>query len=170
MFIITYLVPSSARRNASKCFGCLWSLHKHIHTQNICVIAIFQMNPRYPTVLLIVTINAWPDALLNSNEQNQSLDSFFIHTLTQSLNNHMPHTHTCLTALCLGLPGWTGTRKVNQSDFTETRDIQWQVCTSLQTDNHASTPPLSFLLAGCPSCRPTNSVKALKVINPVVTN
>jgi len=37
-----------------------------------------------------------------------------------------------------------------------------QVSTSLQTDNHASTPPLSFLQAGCPSCRPTNSVKALK--------
>jgi len=37
-----------------------------------------------------------------------------------------------------------------------------QVCTSLQTDNHASTPPLSFLQAGCPSCRPTISVKALK--------
>jgi len=36
-----------------------------------------------------------------------------------------------------------------------------QICTSLQTDNHASTPPLSFLQAGCPSCRPTNSVKAL---------
>ena len=39
-----------------------------------------------------------------------------------------------------------------------------QVCTSLQTDNHASTPPLGFLQAGCPSCRPTNSVKALKAI------
>jgi len=37
-----------------------------------------------------------------------------------------------------------------------------QVCISLQTDNHASTPPLSFLQAGCPSCDPTNSVKALK--------
>jgi len=40
-----------------------------------------------------------------------------------------------------------------------------QVCTSLQTDNHASTPPLRFLRAGCPSCRPTNSVKALKAKN-----
>ena len=30
-----------------------------------------------------------------------------------------------------------------------------QVCISLQTDNHASTPPLKFLQAGCPSCRPT---------------
>jgi len=54
-------------------------------------------------------------------------------------------------------------------DFTEARDSerQWhqlghmQVCISLQTDNHASTPPLSFLEAECPSCRPTNSVKAL---------
>jgi len=35
-----------------------------------------------------------------------------------------------------------------------------QVCTSLQTDNHASTPPLSFLQVGCP----TNGVKALKAI------
>jgi len=55
-------------------------------------------------------------------------------------------------------------------DFTEARDSEWQWhqlgrmqdCTSLQTDNHACTPPLSFLQAGCPSCRPTNSVKALK--------
>jgi len=54
--------------------------------------------------------------------------------------------------------------------FTVARDSerQWhqlghmQVCTSLQTDNHASNPPLSFSQAGCPSCRPTNSVKALK--------
>ena len=37
-----------------------------------------------------------------------------------------------------------------------------QVCTSLQTDNHASTLPLSFLQSGCPSCHPTNSVEALK--------
>jgi len=43
-----------------------------------------------------------------------------------------------------------------------------QVCTSLQTDNHASTPPLSFLQAGCPSCRPTNSVKALKAYLPTL--
>jgi len=55
-------------------------------------------------------------------------------------------------------------------DFTEARDSEWQwnqlgrmqVCNSLQTDNHASTPPLHFLQARCPSCRPTNSVKALK--------
>jgi len=61
-------------------------------------------------------------------------------------------------------------RKTNL-DFTEARDSGWQwhqlgymqVCISLQTDNRASTPPLSFLQAGCPSCCPTNSVKAMKV-------
>jgi len=36
------------------------------------------------------------------------------------------------------------------------------ICTSLQTDNHASTSSLSFLQAGCLSCRPTGRVKALK--------
>ena len=42
-------------------------------------------------------------------------------------------------------------------------DFIMQVCTLLQTDNHASTPYHSdFLQAGCFSCRPTNSVKALK--------
>jgi len=57
-------------------------------------------------------------------------------------------------------------------DFTEARGSEWQwhqlgrmqVCTLLQTDNYTSTPPLSFLQAACPSCRPTNSVKALKAI------
>ena len=79
------------------------------------------------------------------------------------------HTHTRLTALCPGLPGWAGTRKVKpiwillKQETVSGSGISWmQVCTSIQTDNHASTPPLSFLWAGYPSCRPTNSVKALK--------
>jgi len=45
--------------------------------------------------------------------------------------------------------------------------LQWHqldhmqiICTSLQTDNHASTT--QFLQVGCPSCHPSNSVKALK--------
>jgi len=64
---------------------------------------------------------------------------------------------------------WYQKDKINL-DFTEARNSEWQrqqlghmqVCTSLQTGNHASTPPLSFLQAGWHSCRPTNSVKALK--------
>jgi len=55
-------------------------------------------------------------------------------------------------------------------DFTEARDREWQwhqlghmqVYTLLETDNHASTPQVRFIQAGCPSCCPTNSTKALK--------
>ena len=80
----------------------------------------------------------------------------------------------------LPVPGGAKLTRVSQCqkgktnlDFTEARNSEWQwhylghmqVCTSLQTDNHASTPPLSFLQAGCPSCRPTNSDKALKAID-----
>jgi len=49
-------------------------------------------------------------------------------------------------------------------DLNDARDseCQWhqlghmQVCTSLWTENHASTLSLSFLQARCPSCCPTN--------------
>ena len=62
-------------------------------------------------------------------------------------------------------------------DITEARDSEWQwhrlghmqVCTSFRTDNHTSTSPLSFLQAGCPSCHPTNSIKALKAPGKLVT-
>jgi len=62
-------------------------------------------------------------------------------------------------------------------DLNETRDdgvMGWQrhhlghmqtTYTSLQTDNHTNTSSLEFLQAGCSSCRPTNSVRALKAIN-----
>ena len=51
-------------------------------------------------------------------------------------------------------------------DFTETRDSEWQwhqpghmqVCTSLQTDNHVSNPPLSFYRPDAlPAAQPTAS-------------
>ena len=54
----------------------------------------------------------------------------------------------------------------NYLDFTEARDSEWQwhqlgymqLCTSPQADNHARTPPLSLLQAGCPSAaQPTAS-------------
>jgi len=74
---------------------------------------------------------------------------------------------------------FSGTTQVSQYqknktnlDFIEARDSEWkwhqlghtQVCTSLKTDNHASTSPLSFLQAGWPSWRPTNSIKVLKAL------
>ena len=84
------------------------------------------------------------------------------------------HTHTHLTALCPGLPGSAGTRKVKTNlDFTEARDSEWQwhqlgrmqLCTPQTRQITTPAPHCSvFLQAGCPSCRPTNSVKALKAL------
>ena len=79
------------------------------------------------------------------------------------------HTHPFNSPL-LGTTWVNWYQKVQTNlDITEARDSerQWhqlghmQVCTLLQTDNQTSTPPLC-LQARCPSCRPTNSVKALK--------
>ena len=50
-------------------------------------------------------------------------------------------------------------------DFIEARDSEWQwhqldhmqVCISLQTDNHASTPPFFYRLDALPAAQPTAS-------------
>ena len=69
-----------------------------------------------------------------------------------TLHHHYTHTHPFNGSL-------SRTTRVSQYqkgktnlDFTEARDSEWQwqqlgymqVCTSIQTDNHANTPPLSF--------------------------
>jgi len=75
--------------------------------------------------------------------------------------------NTRLTALCLGLPGWAGTKKVKPI-WIYWRDSEWQwhqlghmqICTLPQTDNHASTPPLSFYrLDALPATQPAASNK-----------
>ena len=55
-------------------------------------------------------------------------------------------------------------------DFTDARDSQWQwhqldhmqVCTSFQTDNHASTPPLSFFTGRMPFLPPNQQRQSKK--------
>jgi len=81
------------------------------------------------------------------------------------------HTHTHPFNCAVSETTWVSRYQKGKTslDFTEARDSEWQwhplghmqVSTSLQTENHVS-PPLSFLQARCPSCHPTNSVKALK--------
>jgi len=82
-------------------------------------------------------------------------------------NEPVVHTHT---------HPFNGTTQVGRYqkgktnlDFTGARDSEWQwhqlghmqVCISLQTDNHTSTPPLSFYRPDA-FLPPINSVKALK--------
>jgi len=84
---------------------------------------------------------------------------------------HLEHTHPFNGPLSGNTRvSWYQKGGKTNPDFTEARDSEWhwhqlgnmQVCTSPQAGNHASTPPFSFLQAGCPSCHSTNSVKALK--------
>jgi len=76
------------------------------------------------------------------------------------------HTHTRLTAPCAGLPGWAGTRKVKpvwillDQETVSGSGISWAICfsTSLQTDNHASTPLSVFYRPDAlPAAQPTAS-------------
>jgi len=61
-------------------------------------------------------------------------------------------------------------------DFIEARDSEWQwhqlghmqVCTSIQQITMPAPHHAVFLQAGCPSCRPTNSVKALKAAVDII--
>ena len=76
------------------------------------------------------------------------------------------HTYTRLTALCPGLPGWAGTRKVKpiwislKQETVSGSGISWAVCKSAPRSRQITTPAPHhsvFLQAGCPSCRPTVS-------------
>jgi len=83
---------------------------------------------------------------------------------------HWRHTHTRLTALYLGLPRWAGTRKVKRiwillkQETVSGSGISWAICKSAPHSTPATHHSV-FLQAGCPSCCPTNSVKALKAVN-----
>ena len=86
-----------------------------------------------------------------------------LHSITAPPDTHT-HTHTHPS----NSPLYGTTRyqkgKTNRSLSRES-EWQWhqvghvQVYTWLQRDNHASTRPLSFLQAGCPSCDPTTASK-----------
>jgi len=84
--------------------------------------------------------------------------------------NYTTHTHTHTHPFNGPLSGTTRVSRYQKGktnlDFTEARDSerQWhqlghmQICTSLQTDNHACTPPLSFYrLDALPAAQPTAS-------------
>ena len=83
------------------------------------------------------------------------------------------HTHTRLTTLFPGQPGWAGTPKVKPIWILLKQESEWQwhqmgICKSAPRSRQITTPAPHhsvFLQAGCPSCRPTNSVKALKANN-----
>ena len=83
--------------------------------------------------------------------------------LTDSLRTHTPFNGHLSRTTCVS----RYQKSKTNLDFTEARDSDWQwhqlghmqVCTLLQTDNHANTPPLSFFyrLNALPAAQPTVS-------------
>ena len=89
---------------------------------------------------------------------------FISHTLTHA------RTHTQTHPFNGPFSGTTPASRYQKGktnlDFTEASDsdISWAICKSAPWSRQKTTPALHhtvFLQAGCPSCRPTNSVKAL---------
>ena len=86
-----------------------------------------------------------------------------VHTHTHSFNGHFSGT----TQVSRYQKGKT------DLDFTEARDSEWQwhqlghmqVCILLQTDNHASTPPLCFLQAFLPPNQQRQSTEGKYICN-----
>jgi len=84
------------------------------------------------------------------------------HTRARARARAHTHTHTFNGPF----PGATWVSRYQKSktnlDFTEVRDSKWQwhqlcymqICTSLQTDNHASTPPLGSFTGRMPFLLP----------------
>ena len=129
-------------------------------TRSVTVILVEYLPPLAnvrPQRLELVQFNAArPVAIKHSytDRQRYSTTSRQLHGFIKvnPCETMMLHTHTFNGPL-------SGTTQVSQYqkgqtnlDFTEAGDSEWQwhqlgrmqVCTSLQTDNHASTPPLSF--------------------------
>jgi len=81
-------------------------------------------------------------------------------------NVNWPHAHTHTHT---HTHGWAGTRKIKPTwillkpEIVSGSGISWAVCKSASRSRQpCQHPTTQFLQAGCPSCHPTNCVKALK--------
>jgi len=82
------------------------------------------------------------------------------------------HTHTRLMALFPGLPAVSRYQKgkpiwiLLRQETVSGCGISWAICKSASRSRQIATPAPHhcILQARCPSCRPTNSVKALSLL------
>ena len=91
---------------------------------------------------------------------------------------YLMHARTRLMAHFPGLPRWASTRKIKpirillKQETVSGSSINWAICKSALRSMPSISRQIAmpapyhsdFLQTGCPSCRPTNSVKALKLI------
>jgi len=113
------------------------------------------------SVFSLIQIHQFLSAVTSFSSSTRS--AYQVHFDVRFLNIMISHTH----AHPFNGPLSRTTRvRPYQKDFTKAWDSEWQwhqlghmqVCTSLQTDNHARTPPLSFYRPDAlPATQPTAS-------------
>ena len=100
------------------------------------------------------------DSYILCYEEDEHRNLLYLHTHTHPFNDPF-----------LGLPGWAGTRKVKpiwillKQETVSGSGISWAICKSAPCSRQITKPAPHhsvFYRDRCPSCRPTNSIKALK--------
>ena len=102
-----------------------------------------------------VCLRLLPDSIASGNTRTRPAT---LHT----------HTHTFNGPLSGPTRVSRYQKGITNLDFAEARDSEWQwhqldhmqVCTSLQTDNHATTPPLSFFTGQMPLLLPNQQCQS----------
>jgi len=166
--------PPSENTSATQCRRSVgrsirYSIHWHRHTYPTDWLSFIKTYQNARSTIYNLAHTPWRRQKVQRSLVTCS-DSETSHSITGTKRWGVFTTHTHVYGHFFGTTRVSLYQKGKTNlDFTEARDSEWQwhqlghmqFCTSLQTDNHASTPPLSFLQAGCPSCCPNNSVNAL---------
>ena len=127
--------------------------------------------------LCLTSAANWMAAAAAVNRWDRQKDGRPFNNIYHTLCGQHTHTHPRLMALFPGLPRWADTKKTNL-DFTKARDSEWQwhqlghvqVCTLLQTDNHASTHhSVLYRLDALPAAQPTASKHWRHNVDSIIT-
>ena len=132
----------------------------------------------YQTMVTLCWVNVVEKYTRKKPKVNSKLDKeclcLGVHTYTdgQTAQNIMPlaptiHTHTRLTALCPGLPGWVGTRKIKQiwillkQETVSGSGISWAICKCAPRSRQITMP--------APHCSVFYRPDALPAAQPTVS-
>jgi len=86
----------------------------------------------------------------------------------QTVTDTVKHTHTRLTALCPGLPGWAGTRKVKpiwillKQETVSGSAISWAICKSAPRSRQTTMPARHHSVFYRPDALPATQATASK--------
>ena len=120
-------------------FTVLLHIFSHKHT---ALMPIFQASCVVQLPLIFLKENP----VDSSSRFSQTGCHFCAHCLMFCRTKPHTHTHTRLTALCPGLPGWAGTRKVKpiwillKQETVSGSCISWAICKSASHSRQITTP------------------------------